>query len=300
LDQLVARCRCRGTNSECHLCFGTGDFLAHSYEVFDAAPVAAKPVQAKPPSKQQHAVPNPHDLEIVFLRDAGLGQRPNAQALIDAMRLCVKRGQPHIKELFRKCLRCARPQFVRFVPALAAVMRTEGLKIHSALVDINGILADGGCQTRLRQEDVITLASAWKRQASSNKDESKIAQRIEERRQNINLGDARASIPMHPEPSAPFGVLGPVAQRAKERSRIEHVLVLSSGKVMAQRVEQLRIFVAKHAFARLYLGGPKNALRELSKAYPAIDIVRVENPANLAFIRGGSRVAVFDLDSLNG
>lgn len=58
------------------------------------------------------------------------------------------------------------------------------------------------------------------------------------------------------------------------------MLVVSSGRLLP-RVEQLRSFMAKHAFARLYLDGPKKALRELSKEYPAIDSVHVENPANL-------------------
>lgn len=300
MDQLVTKCRCRGTNAECHLCFGTGDVVAHGYEAFDAAPVAAKPVQAKAPGKQQHTVANPQDLEIVFLRHAGLSQRANAQALIDAMRLCGKRGQPHIKELFRKCLKCARPQFTAFVPALAAAMRTNGFRIHSALVDINGMLRDGGNQARFRPEDVTTLASAWKAQTSTNKDERRIAERIEERQEKINPPKDKTSPPVRRDTSSPLGALGPVSQQDKGRSRIEHVLVVSSGKLLPERVDQLRLFVAKHAFARLYLGGPKKALRELSKEYPAIDIVHVENPANLAFIRGGSRVAVFDLDSANG
>lgn len=299
MDQLVTKCRCRGTNAECHVCFGTGDVVAHGYEAFGATPVVAKPVQAKAPSKQLHAVANPQDLEIVFLRHAGLAQHANAQVLIDAMRLCVKRGQPHIKDLFRKCLKCARPQFTAFVPALAAAMRTEGLRVHSALVDINGMLSDGGSQARFRVDDVTTLASAWKAQTATNKDERRLAERIEQHHQGINSPKNKGS-PPHRENSSSFSALRPVSQRDNGRARIEHVLVVSSGRLLPARVGQLRSFMAKHAFARIYLGGPKKALRELSKEFPVIDIVHVENPANLAFIRGGSRVAVFDLDSANG
>ncbi|MGN7735316.1 hypothetical protein [Ensifer sp. 22564] len=299
MDQLVVKCRCRGTNGECHLCFGTGDVLAHGDEMFYAAPVAPRADKGKPPSKQPHRSAESNGIEAAFLRHAGLGQRASAQALIDAMRLCEKRGQPQVKEVLRQSLRCARPQFSSFVAALAAAMRRQGTTVVTALVDINGFLIHGKCPARINTEHVSLLASAWIAQASTNKDEGKLAARIAAAGSNGPRPPMSAGPKVNQkQPTTAFGALAPAKQNGSKSAGIEHVLVVSAGNIRSERVEQLSRFVAKHAFARLYLGGPKKAhSRHLAKEYPAIDIVHVENPANLAFIRTGRRVAVFDLDA---
>ncbi len=300
MDQLVVKCRCRGTNGDCHLCFGTGDVLAYEQE-FHAAPFTPKVEKSnppsKPPSKQRSRPAESNSVEAVFLRHAGLGQRGSAQALVDAMRLCEKRGQPAIKEVLRQSIKCARPQFALFVAALAAAMRRQGTTAVTALVDINGFLVDGKCPVRIKTEHLALLSSAWVAQTTTNKVEGMFAERIEAAG---NGGKPRMSAAPKANaklsPSA-FSALASVTQKDGKAGKIEHILVVSTGNVLQERVEQLRHFVAKHSFARLYLGGPKKTLRHLVAEYPSIDIVRVENPANLAFIRSGRRVAVFDLDT---
>lgn len=297
MDQLVVKCRCRGTNGDCHLCFGTGDVLAHGQETFYVAPVAAKADKGKPPGKQLHRPAESNSVEAVFLRHAGLGQRGSAQALVDAMRLCEKRGQPEIKEVLRQSLKCARSQFALFVAALAAAMRRQGTTAVTALVDINGFLIDGKCPARISTAHLALLCSAWSAQTTTNKGEGRFAAQIEAAGNGAKPRMSVAPKGGYKQSSSAFGALASVVQKDGKDGKIEHILVVSTGNVLQERVEQLRGFVAKHSFARLYLGGPKKALRHLVKEYPAIDIVRVENTANLAFIRSGKKVAVFDLDS---
>ncbi|MDW9481745.1 hypothetical protein GOB57_24155 [Sinorhizobium meliloti] len=292
MEQLVVKCRCRGTNGECHLCFGTGDVLAHGYETFYAAPVIRTKDRGKSPSKQPHRPADSNSVEAVLLRHAGVGQRLSAQALIDAMRLCEKRGQPEVKEVLRQSLKCPRPQFGSFVAALAAAMRRQGTTAVTALVDINRFLKDGNCAARIRAEHLAMLSSAWAARTSTNREEKRIAARIDAAGSNRT----KQTLPASPKVGA-FAALASVKQKDTKSTAIEHILVVSAGNILPERVEQLSNFVAKHAYARLYLGGPKKALRYLAKEYPAIEIVHVENAANLAFIRSGRRVAVFDLDS---
>lgn len=298
MDQLVVKCRCRGTNGECHLCFGTGDVLAYGDETFYVAPAAPKADKGKPPSKQPHRPAEFNGVEAVFLRHAGLGQRASAQAIINAMRLCEKRGQLQVKEVLRQSLRCARPQFSSFVAALAAAMRRQGTTAVTALVDINGFLIDGKCPARINSEHISLLGSAWIAQTSTNKDEGMLAARIAAAGSNGPKPPMSAAPKLDQnQPTTAFGAPASAKQNGSKSAGIEHILVVSAGNSLSERIEQLSRFVAKHAFTRLYLGGPKKALRHLAKEYPAIDIVHVENPANLAFIRSGRRVAVFDLDT---
>jgi hypothetical protein len=287
MDQLVVKCRCRGTNGDCHLCFGTGDVLAHG-EDFTATAVARaapKPL-VKSPSKQPHRPSAPKDFEHAFLAHAGLARRREASVLMEAAQLCSKRGEPGPMAALRGSVRCARPQFGPFLVALAAAVRTDAVKVVSALVDINGHLRDGGSPARFNVESVRQLAAAWRAQTGTRPDEARIARRI----------DADGEVPEVAVRRPPDSE----ATSTQPSRRIDNVLVVSSGKPVGDRVSQLGLFVARHAFARLYLGAPKKVLRELTNEYPAIDIVHVENAANLTFIRKGVGVAVFDLDSANG
>lgn len=296
MDQLVVKCRCRGTNGDCHHCFGTGDVLAQEQELY-AAPATPKVEKGKPPSKQRHRPAESNSVEAVFLRHAGLGQRGSVQALVDAMRLCEKRGQPEIKDVLRQSLKCPRPQFALFVAALAAAMRRQGTTAVTALVNINGFLIDGKCPARITTDHLALLSSAWVAQTTTNKAEGMFAERIQAAGNGAKPRMSTAPTVGPKQSPSVFGALASVIQKGGKAGNIEHILVVSTGSVLPERVEQLRGFVAKHSFARLYLGGPKRTLRHLVKEYPAIDIVRVENPANLAFIRSGKKVAVFDLDS---
>ena len=308
MEQLVVKCRCRGTNAGCHVCFGTGDVLASPAvpeQIHVAAPAVRRQPVAAAAAPEKRAAQKP-DLETLFARHAGMGNADAARSALWAARAARKKC-PELPRLMAESLKCARPQFVDFVKALVGAIRDVEASVHGVLVDVNGALRDGGSAARLTAEHVAAMRKAWRKGSVSEDKEAAVAVAHPAEAaghmppgvrvlQTLSPGQAR-KVARKTDRNSPFAVLDPMAGG---KARIEHVLAVSSGAPLPTRIDQLSRFVGRHRIGRVYFASGKKVLRSVSEILGGVQAVHVENPANVDFIRKGSGVAVFDLDSANG
>jgi len=304
MDALTVKCRCRGTNGDCHMCFGTGDVLAASeYAVAPTVATVSKSV-SKSPSRQLFRPAQPPDVYQLFLRHAGLALAKDANAIVNAASLCQRKGMDEVQTFLARSLKCPKPLFARFVPTLASAIRTAANKnVKTLLYDVNIVLIEARVSARLTDDVLNGLAAAWQAQKQTSATERSISRYIEEKESGAHFRAEREFKP-HPSLSKVAALAGrgsnlQMAHKAERPAKIEHVLVLSSGAALPDRLLQFSAFVERHRFRILYAGTPKKIVRDLARRFPDLKVAHVENAANLAFIRNGKGVAVFDLDRAN-
>lgn len=302
MESFVVKCRCRGTNADCHLCFGTGDVLSGTEFAFESYAVLSprKHPPAADPTRRAPERQKKTDLETLFLRHAGMQNAASAREVMLAAGLVRKRGESGTDQVLRASLRAPRHHFSEFVRLLAAALRSSSQKPALALVDVNGALRDAGLSVRLSPEQLQQMRNEWGIGRSIAPTPRNTAPKDAERQDSQVRGRVlqpvgRGSADRPADGRSPFAVLAAMNDRP---SGIKHVLVVSGGEPLRDRVEQLKRFLSRHGIARVYVAGSKRTVRSVSDL-AAVEAVHVDNPANAAFIRSGSGVAVFDLDNSN-
>lgn len=309
MDALTVKCRCRGTNGDCHMCFGTGDVLAASEYAAVPTYVAVPKHLSKSPSRQPFRPAQPPDIFQLFRRHAGLALAKDANAIVDAASLCQRKGVDEVQTFLARSLKCPKPLFARFVPTLASAIRTAANKhVNTLVYDVNIVLIEARVSARLTVDVLNSLAAAWQAQKQTSATERLISRHIEEKESGAHLPTGRELMPRPLLRSPSLSVVSALAEgdssvqmghKPERLAKIEHVLVLSSGAALPERLLQFSAFVERHRFKMLYAGTPKMIVRDLAKRFPDLKIAHVENAVNLAFIRNGKGVAVFDLDKAN-
>lgn len=278
----MMKCSCRGNNGECHMCFGSG--VIEESTLIETIPGSGAPkaaVRQKAPGKQRAPRPDQNSLEVAINRLLGPNRAHDGKMLNSLLELLARRAGSGVIEAaalqalrstLAKAAMCERQAANSFFIELMREVRQGGQNIRLKLSDINGHIRHG-TSARMTEEMVTMLVDARAAQAPKA-----VKQRVAE---NANEPRRNASPPR--------------AREAKKRSVVEHLLITAESTIDPQRVQDCSRFIDRHKLKFVYLAGSKKAIRALQAIFTNIDTMPVSNPANVALIRSGPNVAVFDL-----
>lgn len=290
---LQKRCICRGFNSECNYCYGTGELSDEQSksEYVSSTYVIKVEEKKKSPSRQKaktlltkQGKLTLEEAILVHAKKTGKKSK-NAQRLVRYLKLLARRVKtgdaeavihyPSLRMKLAKTLHMERQAFSRFFDALIFAINNESNK---NIVNVNLEAASSGVQFN---HEEISLLWAAKRSTLPK---------------NVQLEAERQAFVIFKNNS-----IGTKANKAKERSDQRErshrntlmVFVPDTGltQVGINMIKRRIDDEIEYAF----VAGTKRAFREFNEAFPRLSSIHIENVANAKLLKQSASSLTVDL-----